>query len=196
MDEDTIWYAGMPRPKRRCVKWWFSFPRKRHSTSTLFGPCLLWGNGWMDQDALDTEVDLGPGHIVSDGACTAAPPPSSTYVYCGKTVAHLSYYWALCYITEKLTWPLKIKWTRHIRKWLKIPTRRRKIFKSELKKKLRRRRRVVKKSQSQSKKFDAIDVPLYPSPKGGGAPSPIFGPFLLWPNGWMHQDVTWYGCRP
>jgi len=26
--------------------------------------------------------------------------------------------------------------------------------------------------------------------KGGGAPSPIFGLFLLWPNGWMHQDAT------
>jgi len=25
---------------------------------------------------------------------------------------------------------------------------------------------------------------------------PIFGPFLLWPNGWMHQDATWYGGRP
>jgi len=37
--------------------------------------------------------------------------------------------------------------------------------------------------------------PSPPRPKGGGAPSPIFGPFLLWPNGWMHQDVTWYGCR-
>jgi len=24
----------------------------------------------------------------------------------------------------------------------------------------------------------------------------IFGPFLLWPNGWMHQDATWYGGRP
>jgi len=38
-----------------------------------------------------------------------------------------------------------------------------------------------------------------PSPlvqKGGGAPSPIFGPLLLWPNGWMHQDATRYGCRP
>jgi len=23
--------------------------------------------------------------------------------------------------------------------------------------------------------------------KKGGAPSPIFGPFLLWPNGWMHK---------
>jgi len=28
---------------------------------------------------------------------------------------------------------------------------------------------------------------------------PIFGPSLLWPNGWMHQmhqDATWYGYRP
>ena len=32
--------------------------------------------------------------------------------------------------------------------------------------------------------------------KGGRAPSPIFGPFLLWPNGWMHQDATRYRCRP
>jgi len=35
-----------------------------------------------------------------------------------------------------------------------------------------------------------------PSPKRGGAPFPIFVPFLLWPNGWMHQDAIWYGCRP
>ena len=35
-----------------------------------------------------------------------------------------------------------------------------------------------------------------PPPKGGRAPPfPIFGQFLLWPNGWMHQDATWYGCR-
>jgi len=27
-------------------------------------------------------------------------------------------------------------------------------------------------------------------------PQSIFGPFLLWPNGWMHQDATWYGGRP
>jgi len=41
-----------------------------------------------------------------------------------------------------------------------------------------------------------VDGDAAPSPKGGGAPSPIVGPFLLWPNGWMHQDVIWYGCRP
>ena len=24
---------------------------------------------------------------------------------------------------------------------------------------------------------------------------PIFGPCLLWPNGWMDEDATWYGSR-
>jgi len=32
-------------------------------------------------------------------------------------------------------------------------------------------------------------------PKKGVEP-PIFGPSLLWPNGWMYQDATWYGGRP
>jgi len=26
-------------------------------------------------------------------------------------------------------------------------------------------------------------------------PPPIFGPYLLWRNGWMDQDATWYGGR-
>jgi len=31
-----------------------------------------------------------------------------------------------------------------------------------------------------------------PSPKGAQPSSPpIFGPCMLWPNGWMHQDATW-----
>jgi len=29
------------------------------------------------------------------------------------------------------------------------------------------------------------------SPKG--THTPIFGPCLLWPNGWMDQDAIWYG---
>jgi len=31
-----------------------------------------------------------------------------------------------------------------------------------------------------------------PLPKRGRSP-PIFGLCLLWPNGWMDQDATWYG---
>jgi len=35
-----------------------------------------------------------------------------------------------------------------------------------------------------------------PPPHKKGAQPPIFGPCLFWPNGWMHQDITWYGGRP
>ena len=37
--------------------------------------------------------------------------------------------------------------------------------------------------------------PVPPLEKGGTVPPPIFGPCLLWPNGWMHPDATWYGGR-
>jgi len=30
-----------------------------------------------------------------------------------------------------------------------------------------------------------------PPPKGHSPPHPIFGPYLLCPNGWMDQDATW-----
>ena len=33
-----------------------------------------------------------------------------------------------------------------------------------------------------------------PLPKGA-QPPPIFGPCLLWSNGWLDQDATWYGGR-
>ena len=33
-------------------------------------------------------------------------------------------------------------------------------------------------------------------PHKKGHARPIFGPCLLWPNGWMDQDATWYRGRP
>ena len=39
---------------------------KKINTPPLFGPCLLWPNGWMKMP-LGTEVDLRAGHIVLDG---------------------------------------------------------------------------------------------------------------------------------
>jgi len=40
--------------------------------------------------------------------------------------------------------------------------------------------------------LDGNPAPL----KRGTAPPPLFGPYLLWLNGWMDQDATWYGGRP
>jgi len=34
-----------------------------------------------------------------------------------------------------------------------------------------------------------------PPQKGEGEPPPIFGPYLLWPNGCMDQDETWHAGR-
>ena len=39
-----------------------------------------------------------------------------------------------------------------------------------------------------------LDGDQAPSPKRCGAPN--FRPRLLWPNGCMDQDATWYGDRP
>jgi len=33
--------------------------------------------------------------------------------------------------------------------------------------------------------------PAPPSKKGGGTAPPIFGPCLLWSNGWMDKDASW-----
>ena len=38
--------------------------------------------------------------------------------------------------------------------------------------------------------------PVFPPQQMGRSPLPIYGPFLLCPNGWMHQDATPYGGRP
>jgi len=40
-----------------------------------------------------------------------------------------------------------------------------------------------------------LDGDPAPYPKGA-EPHPIFGTRLLWPNGCVDQDATWYGGRP
>jgi len=41
--------------------------------------------------------------------------------------------------------------------------------------------------------LDEVPAPL---PKTGAQPPSFFGPLLLWPNVWMHQDADSYGGRP
>jgi len=46
--------------------------RKRMQHHPVFGPCLLWPNGWTDQDATwYTEVNIGPGNVVLDGVAAS-----------------------------------------------------------------------------------------------------------------------------
>ena len=66
MDQDATLYGGKPRPRRRCVRWGRSSPKKRHSPQFLVHVYCGQMAGWM-KTPLGTEVDLGPGHIVLDG---------------------------------------------------------------------------------------------------------------------------------
>jgi len=61
--QDVTWYGGRPRPRQLCVRWGPSYPQKKGIPT----PCLLRPNGWMDQDATGTDVNVGSGDVVLDG---------------------------------------------------------------------------------------------------------------------------------
>ena len=42
-------------------------PKKGAQQPPIFSPCLLWSNGWMDQDTIWYGDRPWPGHIVLDG---------------------------------------------------------------------------------------------------------------------------------
>jgi len=48
-------------------------PEGAQQPRPLFSPCLLYPNGWLDQDATWMEVDLGQGHILLDGDAAFLP---------------------------------------------------------------------------------------------------------------------------
>jgi len=52
IDQNDTWYEGKPQPMPHCVRWGpSSSPAKKGPQPPIFGPCLLWPNGWMDQTA-------------------------------------------------------------------------------------------------------------------------------------------------
>jgi len=42
--------GGRPQPKQHCVRWGPNSPPPNRDRPTIFVPCLLWPNGWMDED--------------------------------------------------------------------------------------------------------------------------------------------------
>jgi len=78
-------------------------PKQGGQQPPLFCPCLLWPNGWMDQDATWYGGRHRPWPHCFRWRPSFPPPKKknghrpqfSAHVYCGQTVAHLSYCWAL-----------------------------------------------------------------------------------------------------
>ena len=95
MDQDATWYGGRPRPSRHCVRCGPSYPQKKghtHPTQFFppnFWPCLLWPNGWMDEDAAWYGSRPRPrAHCIRRVPAPAKGAPHSSplfsaHVYCG-----------------------------------------------------------------------------------------------------------------
>jgi len=141
-------------------------PKMGATLSPIFGPFLLWLNGWMHQDAtwcggrppprglcVHWGPSLGPAAIVLDG--DLAPPPRKG----GEAPSPIfgaCLLWPNGCVDQDDTWRGGGPWSRpHCARW-------------------------------------GSSSP----PEKGAEPSPMFGPFLMWSNGCMDQDITWYGGRP
>jgi len=153
----------------------------------------FWATVWIHQMKLVTKVGLGLGHIVLD-ADPAPPPPNghspqfSAHICCGQMAG-----------------------------WIKTPLGREVglgpsdiVLDGDL------ASPPQKGSRAPAPNFRPMSIvgkrlygsdqdatcyggrpqprPSFPPPKG--AQPLIFGPCLLWPYGWMDQDVTWYKGRP
>jgi len=95
-DKDESWHACRPRTRSHCVRWGPSFPQmaqppnfrpmsivaKRLDGSTQLSSTSIYGRRCktpqcpQDEDAIGTEVSLGPGDVVLDG--DPAPPKRGT----------------------------------------------------------------------------------------------------------------------
>ena len=86
----TTWYGGRPRPRRRCDRWGHSTAPLKGAEPPVFGPCLLWPNGWMDEDATWCRSRPRPRpHCFRRGPSSpphkrgTAAPSFLAHVYCG-----------------------------------------------------------------------------------------------------------------
>jgi len=157
--------------------------------------------GWI-KTKLGMQVGLGPGHIVSDGDPAPPPPKGQSPPIFGP---HLL--WPNGCMDQDATWyggrprprQLCVRWgpgSPLPRKGAEPPPPPK--FSAHL---------YCGQTTGWIKMAFGTEVGLSPGDfvlngdpappqKGDGTPSQIFGPILLWPNGLMHQDATWYGGRP
>jgi len=175
MDQDGTWHTGRPRPRRLCVRWRPSpLSKKGAEPSPLFGQTAAW-----IKMPLGTEAGLGLRDIVLDGDPTSPPlkghsPRFSANVRCGQTAG---------WTKIPLGMELGLGPGDFVFDGTQVPR---------------------EKGHTTPPNFWPMSMEVGIGPgdfvfdgdpatprKKARHPNPIFGPYLLWPNGWMDQDATW-----
>jgi len=193
MDQDATWQGSRHQAKRHCVRWGPSSPLRKGAEPPNFRPLVYCSQtaGWIKMP-LGVEVGLGPCHIVLDWDPALPPqrctvPQFSAHVCCGQTAG-----------------------------WIKMPLGRQVgLRQSDIV--LSGDPAPLPKTGAEPPIFGRVycsqtagcikmplglEVGLGPGhivldgdqavpPQRCTVPAPIFGPYVLWPNGWMDQDATW-----
>ena len=181
MDQDGTWRGGGPRSRPHCARWGASSPKKG-AQLPIFGPCLMSPNAWMIKILLGMEVGLSPGDCVRWGPSPRSPKKEQSPQF-----------------------------SAHVSRWIKMP------LGTEVGRSLRdivldgdpappplrghspQFLANVRRGQTagRTKMPLGVEVGLGPGDfcvrsgtpeKRAHQPHPIFGPCLLWPNGWMDED--------
>ena len=157
--------------------------------------------GWIKM-ALGTEVGLGPVHIVLDGDTAPLPKTGGR----APQIFGLSLLWPNGWMHQDATWYGGRPQTRGL--WVGSGPSRPPKRKAEAGTEspqfsahgyCGRTAGWIKMELDMEVGLDPVHIVLdgdtAPLPKSGDRAPQIFGPSLLWPNGWMHQDAAWYGLR-
>jgi len=168
-------------------------PKEPHPPN--FGPYLLRPNGCMDQDVTwYGAIGLGPGDFVLDGDATLpspkrgrSPPPQKKIGPC--------LLWLSGWMDEAGTWHRARPQPRGLCvRWAPSPPPQfsTHFYCGQTAGCIKMPFGMDVGLSPVNSVLDGDPVPLY---KKGAEPQ-IFGPCLLWLNGWMDQDATWHQGRP
>jgi len=194
MDQDATWYGSRPRPWRLCVRWGTSSPSpiKGAEPPPQFPAHFCCGQmAGCTKMPLGMEVGLSPRDFVLDGDPDPSPQKEAEPPIFGPCLL-----WPNGWMYQDGTWHGVRPWSSpHCARWRhRSPAQKgdrtpnfRPIF-------------IVTKRLHGSRCHLVRDIVFDVDPatprKREHPLLPNFGPCLLWPNGWMDEDATWYGSRP
>jgi len=183
LDSSDIVLDGDPAP----------LPKRGQSFRPSCGPCLLFPNGWMAQDATwYGDRPRTKRHCARWGPSSLLPkcgqsPQFSSHVYCGQTAAWIQVPLGMevglgpgHIVLDGDPGPLlKRGHTPNFRPMFVVAKR------------LDGSRYGLLRWKTSARGNIVLDADLALPPPLKGHSSLNFGPCLLWPNGWMDQDATW-----
>ena len=194
-------------------------PQKGGSSAPQFSAHFYCGQtAGMIKMPLGTKVGLSPGDSVLDGdpaplptKGVEPPPQFSAHFYCGQTAGCIKMpfgmeagaelpqslaclLWLNSWIDQDVTWHGSRPWSSpHCARWERSPKFSAHLYCGQT-------AGCIKMPLGTEVGLGLRDVVFDVDPatprKRAHPPHPIFGPCLLWPNGWMDEDATWYRSRP